>query len=90
MTEKDLKKMSRQKLLELLLEQVKINEELDGKVAQLEKRLSEKDLEFREIGSLAEAALKLNGVFEAADKAAQDYLRIVKLSAEKGLPDDEK
>ena len=35
-------------------------------------------------GSLAEAALKLNDVFEAADRAAQQYLENVRRMAEEG------
>ena len=47
------------------------------------------ELENRELvssraGSMAEAAMQLNGVFEAADKAARQYLENVYRSAQKG------
>ena len=35
-------------------------------------------------GSMAEAAMQLNGVFEAADKAARQYLENVYRSEQKG------
>ncbi len=35
-------------------------------------------------GTNAEAALQINGVFEAADRAAKQYLRNVQRMAEKG------
>ena len=36
---------------------------------------------FRDSGSIAEAALKLNGIFEVAQKAADQYLENVKARA---------
>ena len=83
MTEKELKKLNRYELLEMLIAQSK-------KVSRLEKELEEAraELERREIaidssGSMAEAALKLNGIFEDADRAAQQYMDSVKTSAKK-------
>ena len=66
--------MSRQQLLELLLKQ---GRELDHVRAQLEEAqqaLEDREIRIRESGSLAEAALELSGIFEAAQQAADDYL----------------
>ena len=80
MTEKDLRKLSRAELLEMLLAQSQENEELHGKLKEAEEKQKELEelLEDRRItienaGSLAEASLQLNGVFEAAQKACDQY-----------------
>ena len=127
MTDKELKKLNRRELLQLLLEQAKDTERLGAELAaandhalemdetfqRLRERLDEKDAKIREMGetydrlrdrlsdkdaqiqelndtlqaeregrmsalsetgSLAEAALQISGVFEAAQKAADLYL----------------
>lgn len=78
MTEKDLKRLNRRQLLELLLEQTERNEKLQRQLAGTERRLRDRTLTESEAGSLAEASLKLNGIFEAADAAAKQYLENVK------------
>ena len=83
MNDKELRKLSRQELLELLIEQTKRADELQDKINQLEAQLNQRDLIINNAGSLAEAALKINKVFEAADKAVEQYLdSIKKLGAE--------
>jgi len=53
-------------------------DQLERKLAQLEKRLSDRNIAEMEAGSIAEAALKLNGVFEAAEAAAAQYLENIR------------
>lgn len=130
MTDKELQKLGRRELLQLMLDQAKETERLRGELAQaneraqamdetfqrLRERLDEKDAKIREMGetydrlrdrlndkdakiqeldetlqaeregrmsglsemgSIAEAALRLNGIFEAAQKAADLYLQKV-------------
>ena len=69
MTDKELKRLRRGELLELLLEQSKENEflkkqvkELSEDVEDLRKKLTDKRLELDKAGTIAEAAFKLNGV----------------------------
>lgn len=83
MTEKELKKLSRIELLEMLIEQTERNEELERRIAELEEELKNASLEVSEVGTLAEACLKINKVFEAADTAAQQYLDNIKVYDEK-------
>ena len=110
MTNKELQKLGRRELLQLLLEQAKeadrlskLLKETDKELKELEEgyerlreRLDQKDAQIRElkdtiqterdkkeadlaeVGSIAEAALKLNGVFEAAQRAANQYLQSVR------------
>ena len=78
MTEKELRKLKRVELLELLVEQTTEMEELRSQLAQAQKALEERDILLQKAGSIAEAALALNKVFEAADQAAKDYVASVK------------
>lgn len=72
--EKKLNRLSRAELLELLLIQTQENERLQQELEQAQKRLEERDLKIREAGNLAQAALAVNNVMEAAQKAAGQYL----------------
>lgn len=80
MTEKDLRKLNRKQLLELLLEQTKRAEKLQSRLDEAEKKLRDRTISEMEAGSFAEASLKLNGVFEAAEAAATQYIENVKRS----------
>lgn len=73
MTDKELKKLGRGELLELLLEQSKELEAVQKKLEDTEKALAKKEIAIDEAGSIAEAALKLNGIFEAAEAACGQY-----------------
>ena len=81
MTEKELKKLSRKQLLELLLRQTERADFLEEKLIRCERELSDKNIKETEAGSIAEAALRLNGIFEAADAAAAQYLENVRRQA---------
>ncbi len=84
MTDKDLKKLTRMELLELLLEQTKENEQLRSELAEAKTALEDKNILIENAGSIARAALELNGVFEAAQAAADQYLQNIKrISVEK-------
>lgn len=78
MTDKELRSLSRTELLELLLEQMKINEEMKAHVAEMEAELADRRIVVKRCGSLAAAALEINHVFEAADAAARQYIENVK------------
>lgn len=81
MTDKELKKLGRTDLLEMLLIQKKENDRLQKQVAELQERLDQRDIAVNRAGSIAEAALQLNGVFESAQAACTQYIEnIEKLS----------
>lgn len=79
MTERDLKKLSRADLLEILLEQSRENERLQSELEEAHEKLADRTLKIDQAGSLAEAALQLNGVFEAAQAACLQYSENIKL-----------
>ena len=58
----------------MMLAQSREIDALRLRVSELEDKLADRDLRIRESGSIAEAALKVNGIFEAAQAAADQYL----------------
>lgn len=117
MADKELRRLKRRDLLQMLLAQCeeteRLQKELDERTIELEtlqegyerlknklnikdERLNQKDariaeleasieeiqasrvIELEEAGSIAEAALRLNGIFEAAQRCAEQYLMNVK------------
>ena len=82
MTEKELRRLSRRELLEMLITRTIENERLTEELQQARKELSDRKLIQDRVGSMAEAALQLNGVFEAADRAAREYLETIRRMAE--------
>ena len=78
MTDQELKKLRRSDLLELLIAQGKENEQLRARLAQAEAQLAERKVLLTKAGSIAEASLQLNGVFEAAQAAAEQYMENVR------------
>ena len=66
----------------MLLAQTQENEKLKEELRCAQRQLSDRRLLQENAGSMAEAAMRLNAVFEAADRAAQQYLENVRLSAE--------
>ena len=82
MTDKELKKLSRMELLEILIDLSNENIELKNSVQELSYQLDNRNIMIGEVGSIAEASLKLNGVFEAAEAAASQYIENIKRISE--------
>lgn len=68
-----LKKKSRLEILDLLVRTMEENEKLREENEALKKRLEDQQMVFDESGTLADACLKLSGIFEAADRAIALY-----------------
>lgn len=81
MTEKELRKLKRVELLELLVEQAAEMDALRAELEEARQALKNREISLQEAGTLAEAALRINEVFAAADRAAQDYLHNVQALA---------
>ena len=73
MTEREMRKLSRADLLEILLEQSRELDQLRAELDEANRKLAQREIAIDRAGTLAEAALLLNGVFEAADKACRQY-----------------
>ena len=79
MTEKELRRLSRTDLLEMLLEQSKEVQRLQQELEETKQKLEDRRLMEQEAGSVAEAALRINKVFEAAQQAADQYLENIRI-----------
>ena len=75
---KKIKKLKRIDLLEILLAQSKRIDELEEELAETKRQLLNKKIRIRETGTLAEASLQLNHIFEDADAAARQYLHNIR------------
>lgn len=83
MTDKELKRLNRSELLQILLEQSIEIEKLQQQLAAAQQALAQREVKIAEAGTLAEAALRLNTIFADADAAAALYLdNIRRLEAE--------
>jgi len=87
MTKKELRRMSRLELLELLLDIDRENERLREEVTQLKMQLQSRQLKLEKAGSIAEAALALTRVFESAQAAADLYLENIRTLGDGGCTD---
>ena len=82
MTDKELRRLSRGELLEMLIAQMEENQLLKQQLKDAQIQLDNRQIAIETSGSIAEAALKLNGVFQAAEEAAQQYIENIKRKAE--------
>lgn len=73
-----LKSLTKLELLELLAEQEREIQSLQQQLEQKDQLLAQRTLCMTQSGNIAQAALALNGVFEAAQKAADQYVESVK------------
>lgn len=78
MTEKDLKKLNRYQLLEMLIAQTERADQLQAQLEETKQALADKELKLSSMGSIAEAALHLTGVFQSAQEAADLYVHSAK------------
>lgn len=73
MTNAELKKLNRRDLIEMLLEITKENRQLRTQLEEANRQLEDRRITIENAGSLADAALSLNGVFTAAEEACRQY-----------------
>ncbi len=85
MTDKEFKRLRRSDLIEILYEYQKREKALNEEIASLKAELESRDLKIRNAGSIAEAVVKLNELFETAQKTADEYVEQVKRNAEREI-----
>lgn len=78
MSKGDLHKLGKTELLQIIYEQEKQIASLKKEVEDLNKKINDRTIELEEAGSIAEASLRINKIFEEAQKAADEYLNSVK------------
>ena len=80
MTDQELRRLSRADLIDIIYTLQQQKEQADQQLAQAQAQLQDRQLRLANASSIAEAALSLNGVFDAA-QAADQYLQAVRASA---------
>ena len=85
MTDKEFKRLRRSDLIEIIYEYQKREKTLNEEIAALKAELEARDLKIRDAGSIAEAVVKLNELFETAQKTADEYVEQVKRNAEREM-----
>ena len=83
MTEKELRRLSRADLLEMLIAQSEELRDVKERLKSAEAILDSRVIEINTAGSIAEASLRLNGVFEAAQAACEQYMENIRLLNER-------
>lgn len=78
MTDKELHRLNRAQLLEILLEQSRRIDQLKEQVEALQKQVDSRRVVLEQSGSIAEASLALTKTFQQAQEAADLYLENVK------------
>ena len=82
MTEKELRRLRRTELLELLVEQGRIVERLQKEVTTLRAEAEERRISIEKAGSIAEASLGLTKIFDDAQEASKIYLENIERRSE--------
>lgn len=73
MTDRELRKLHRSELLELLIAQGKENAALQERLTQAEEAAQTREMTIREAGSMASAAVEINDLIGAAQRAVDLY-----------------
>ena len=78
MISKDLKRLGRAELIEIIYQQKKTEQLLRAQVEELQQQLQDKRLKMETVGSVAEAALAISDIFQSAQIAADHYLEEIR------------
>ena len=73
MTDKQLKKLTRGELLQMLIAQTEKNDILTEQLEEARRQLKNRKIICENAGSLAEASLQVSGIFESAQEAIKNY-----------------
>lgn len=79
MTDKEFKRLSRSQLIEIIYQLQLKQEELTADNEKLSKALADKRLRVSKAGNIAEAALEIHNVMQAAQDAAEHYLEEIQI-----------
>lgn len=75
MISKELKKLNRRELVDVIYQLKKNEEQMQERIAALEAELQDRRIHLSAAGSIAEAAIDITGIFSAAQSTADLYLR---------------
>ena len=77
MTDREFRHLSRGDLIDIIYEYQKQEEKYLAEIDELKKKLETQEIKIKNAGSIAEAVVELNNIFETAQKTADQYLRKV-------------
>lgn len=83
MTEKEIRKLTRADLLEMLIDQSRELQDVRQRLREAEEELSKRALAIDKAGTLAEASMQLSGIFDAAQVACAQYTENIRLLSER-------
>ena len=75
MNTKELKRLSRRELIEIIYQMKKNEQKMQEKITKLQSELDDKRLRISQAGSIAEAAASVSGLLAAAQTTADLYLQ---------------
>ena len=87
MTDKEFKRLSRSQLIDIIYQFQITQNELNAEIERLKKALDDRRLRVTEAGNIAEAALELHNVMQAAQSAADAYLEEIRTMREETKKD---
>ena len=82
MTDKEFKRLNRSQLIEIIYQLQQRQEKMTAENERLSKELEDKRIRVDKVGNIADAALEINNVMQAAQSAAAQYLDEVRLRAD--------
>lgn len=82
MTDKEFKRLSRAQLIEIIYQLQLNQEELAEENEKLSNALADRRLRITKAGNIAEAALEIHNVMQAAQDAAEHYVEEMRLNAD--------
>ena len=74
MVSKELRKLNRRELVDVIYQLKKNEEQMQEKIETLEAELEERRIHLSEVGSIAEATTSITGIFSVAQSTADLYL----------------
>ena len=89
MTEKELLKLKRSEMLEIMLAQSREIDKLREELEEAKAKVEDRELRLKDCGNIAEASLRLTNIFTEAQKAVDLYVENIKrrAAAESGEAD---
>lgn len=78
MTDKEFKRLNRSELIDIIYQLQLKQKELEAENQELKEQLDDKRIRMRQAGNIAEAALEMNQVMQAAQSAADQYLEEIR------------
>ena len=78
MVSKELKKLSRRELVDIIYQMKKNEQQMQEEIASLQESLQDKRIRLSEAGSIAEAAASVSKLFSSAQETADLYLQEIR------------